>query len=208
VSATAATDRKWPQGLAVAVRDQDKEERSLRSSVGQLSTLQQRFEDSRVGKVVISGLVAVITVVGVVWNIPDSPIRRALTPVVEPVAAPAGLDQYWAMYATPSKRVEAVEVHVKMANGETRVWTMQPGERGVGWWDRWIMLRRAVMYDASVRPQVARWAVREVTAPNERAVAVAVVLRVENLSPPGEEAAAGGKSAMKVLYQETLAGTQ
>ena len=43
------------------------------------------------------------------------------------------------------------------------------------------------MDDASVRPQVARWVVREVTAPNERAVAVAVVLRVENLSPPGEE---------------------
>ena len=84
----------------MAVRDEDKEERSLRSSVGQLSTLQQRFEDSRVGKVVISGLVAVIMVVGVVWNIPDSPIRSALTPVVEPVAAAAGMDQYWAMYAT------------------------------------------------------------------------------------------------------------
>jgi hypothetical protein len=192
----------------VAVRDQDKDERPLRSSVGQLSTLQQRFEDSRAGKVVISGLVAVIMVVGVVWNIPDSPIRHALAPAVEPVAASAGMDQYWAMYATPSKRVESVEVHVKMANGETRVWTMQPGERGVGWWDRWIMLRRAVMYDASVRPQVARWVVREIAAPNERAVAVAVVLRVENLSPPGSEDAAGGKSAMKVLYQEALAAPQ
>ncbi len=191
----------------MAVRDEDKEERSLRSSVGKLSTLQQRFEESRVGKVVISGLVAVIVVVGVVWNIPDSPIKRSLVPLVEPVAAPAGLDQYWGMYGTPSKRVEAVEVHVRMANGETRVWTMQPGERGVGWWDRWIMLRRAVMVDASVRPQVARWVAREITAPNERAVAVAVVLRTENLSQPGE-AAGSGKSAMKVLYQEALAGPQ
>lgn len=194
--------------MAVAVRDQDKDERPLRSSAGQLSTLQQRFEDSRAGKIVISGLVAVIMVVGFVWNIPDSAIRRALMPVVEPVAAPAGLDQYWAMYGIPSKRVETIEVHVKMANGETRVWTMQPGERGVGWWDRWIMLRRAVMVDASVRPQVARWVVREITAANERAVAVAVVLRVENLSPPGEENTTGGKSATKVLYQEALAGPQ
>ena len=64
-------------------------------------------------------------------------------PVLTPVAAPAGLDQYWGMYGTPSRRVETVEVHVKMANGEDRVWTMQPGERGIGWWDRWIMLRRA-----------------------------------------------------------------
>ncbi len=175
--------------------------------MGKFSTLQQRFEESRVGKVVISGLVAVMVLVAVVWNVPDSPIRRSLLPLVEPVAAPAGLDQYWAMYASPSRRVEAVEVHVRMANGETRVWTMQPGERGVGWWDRWIMLRRAVMVDASVRPQIARWVAREVTGPNERAAAVAVVLRTETLSPPGEDAA-GGKSAMKVLYQEALAGQQ
>jgi hypothetical protein len=192
----------------VPVRDQDEEEPRLRSSVDQLSTLQQRFEESRAGKIVISGLIALILVTGVVWNLPDSPIRRALAPLVEPVAAPAGMDQYWAMYATPSKRVESVEVHVKMNNGETRLWTMQPGERGVGWWDRWIMLRRAVMYDAGVRPQVARWVAHEVTGPNERAVAVAVVLRVENLSPPGSEDAAEGKSATKVLYQGSLAGPQ
>jgi hypothetical protein len=192
--------------LAVAVRDEDKEERSPRSSVGKLSTFQQRFEESRVGKVVISGLVAVFVLVGVVWNLPESPIQKSLRPLVEPVAAPAGLDQYWGMYGTPSRRVETVEVHVRMANGETRVWTMQPGERGVGWWDRWILLRRAVMVDSSVRPQLARWVAREVTEPNERAVAVAVVLRTETLSPPGE--GAEGKPAMKVLHQEALAGPQ
>jgi hypothetical protein len=191
----------------VAVRDEDKEERSLRSSVGKLSTLQQRFEESRVGKVVISGLVAVIVLVGVVWNLPDSPIARSLVPLVQPVAAPAGLDQYWGMYGTPDRRLETVEVQVRMANGETRVWTMQPGERGVGWWDRWILLRRAAIHDASIRPQLARWVVREVTEPTERAVAVAVLFRTENLSPPGEDA--GGKSpAMKILYQEALAGPQ
>ena len=169
-----------------------------------LTTLQQRFEESRTGKIVISIFVAVFVLVGVVWNIPDSPIRRGLLPAVEPVAAPAGLDQYWGMYGTPSKRIEAVEVQVRMADGQTRVWTMQPGERGVGWWDRWIMLRRAVMTDANVRPQIARWVVREVTEPDEHPVAVAVVLRTQNLSQPGDEDAAGGKSAAKVLYQEAL----
>jgi hypothetical protein len=190
----------------VAVRDEDKEERTLRSRVTKLSTLQQRFEESHVGKVVISGLVAVIVLVGIVWNLPDSPIQKSLLPLVAPIAAPAGLDQYWGMYGTPSKRVETVEVHVRMADGEDRVWTMQPGERGVGWWDRWILLRRAAMVDSSVRPQLARWVAREVTGPTERAVAVAVVLRTETLSPPGE--GASGKSAMKVLYQEALAGPQ
>jgi len=173
-----------------------------------LSTLQQQFEQSRAGKLVISAFIVVFLVVGIVWNIPDSPIRRGLVPVVEPVAAPAGLDQYWGMYGTPVKRTEAVEVHVKMADGQVRVWTMEPDARGVGWWDRWIMLRRAVMTDASVRPQVARWAVRQITAPDEHPVAVAVVLNTQNLSAPGEDSAGSGKSATKVLYQEALGAPQ
>jgi hypothetical protein len=172
-----------------------------------LSGLQQRYEASRAGKIVISVFVALFVLVGVVWNIPDSPIRRALMPAVEPVAAPVGLDQYWGMYGAPSKRVEGIEVQVKMADGRIRTWTMQPGSQGVGWWDRWIMLRRAVMTDANVRPQVARWAVREVTEPSEHPVAVAVVLHTQTLSAPGEESE-GGKSASKILYQEALAAPQ
>lgn len=204
--------QKVAPGLAVAVRDEDErdeheEERGLRSSVGKLSTLQERFEESPAGKVVISGLVAVILIVGVVWNLPDSPISRKLQPLVAPVAAPAGLDQYWGMYGTPDTRLETIEVQVRMANGENRIWTMQPGGRGVGWWDRWLLLRRAVIHDASIRPQLARWVVREVTEPNEHAVGVTVVFRTENLPAPGA-AAGGGSPAMKVLYQEVLAGPQ
>ena len=63
------------------------------------------------------------------------------------------------------------------------------------------------MDDASIRPQVARWVVREVTEPTERAVGVAVVLRTETLSPPGE-GAWRKNPPMKVLYQEALAGPQ
>jgi hypothetical protein len=204
--------QKVAPGLAVPVRDEDERdedqaEQGLRSSVGKFSTLQQRFEESPAGKVVISGLVAVILLVGVAWNLPDSPISRKLQPLVAPVAAPTGLDQYWGMYGTPDTRLETIEVQVRMANGENRVWTMQPGGRGVGWWDRWILLRRAVIHDASVRPQLAHWVVRQVTGPNERAVGVTVLFRTENLSPPGGPV--GGKSpATKVLYQEALAGPQ
>jgi len=42
-----------------------------RTAIGQLSTLQQRFEESRTGQVMISGLVAAIVFVGVAWNLPE-----------------------------------------------------------------------------------------------------------------------------------------
>jgi hypothetical protein len=192
------------------VAGSEETERSLRSTVGALSTLQQRFEESPVGKVVISALVAAILLVGLTCNLPDSPIKRGLLPLVEPVAVPADLDQGWAMHANPSARVDTVEVHVKMADGEDRVWTLEPGARGVGWWDRWILLRYAAVLDSSIRPQLARWVVRELTEPGERAVGVSMVLRTETLQAPDEPPREGGRrpTAMKLLYQENLAGPQ
>lgn|GEM_PF-1848061 len=173
------------------------------ASAADLSTPQQRFEESRAGRVVISVFVAAFVLVGIVWNIPDSPIGRGLQAVVQPVASATGLDQYWGMYGTPTRRVETLEVHVTMADGRVRVWTMQPGEQGVGWWDRWILLRRSAMVDSAMRPQLAHWVVRQVTKPGEQAAAVSVILRTENLSAPGAEA--GGRApAKKVLYQEQL----
>jgi hypothetical protein len=176
------------------------------STVADLSTPQARFEKSRAGKVVISVFIAVFVLIGVVWNIPDSPIGRGLQTVVKPVAAAVGLDQNWGMYGTPTRRVETLEVHVTMADGEDRVWTMQPGEKGVGWWDRWILLKRSATVDSSFRPQLAHWVVRLVTKPDERAVSVSVLLRTENLSAPGDEGAGSRAAAKKVLYQEALAG--
>jgi hypothetical protein len=167
--------------------------------------LQQRFEQTHAGRVVIGVLIAVFLFISIVWNLPDSPIARALMPLTKPVAAATGLDQYWGMYGTPDTRVETVEVRVRMANGETRIWAMQPGGRGVGWWDRWILLRRAVIRDSTVRPQVAHWVVAQVTKPSEKPVDVTVVFRTENLSAPGEPAG-GSAPATKILYQETLAG--
>jgi hypothetical protein len=164
--------------------------------------VQSRFEQSRAGKVVISILVAVFVLIGVIWNLPESPIGQRLQAVVEPVAAATGLNQYWGMYGTPTERVETVEVHVVMANGEDRVWTMRPGD-SVGWWDRWILLRRAAMVDAGFRPQLAHWVVRQVAGPNEHPVSVSVVLHTQNLSAPGKPAA-GSSVATKVLYQEAL----
>jgi hypothetical protein len=190
--------------LGSAVTTRDNNDRHLQAH--RMGTLQQRFEESSAGRGVVSAFIVVFLLVGIAWNVPDSPIRRLFLPVVTPVAAPVGLDQYWGMYGTPDSRIESVDVHVHMATGEDRVWTMQPGARGVGWWDRWILLRRSVIHDASIRPQLAGWVVRELTAPGERAVGVTVVFRTETLSPPGK--GPPGKPATKVLFQEVLATPQ
>jgi hypothetical protein len=188
------------------VADRDKEKRSLRQRVGQLSMLQQRFEESRLGEAVISALVIVVVLVGIVWNLPDSPIKRAAVPVAGPIAAGAYINQSWALFAPEvPKRIETVEVHVAMADGSVRIWTPQPRDRAAGGfsWVRWLRLTSFAVTKPEVRPGLARWVAREV-AGAERPVAVAMVLRVQNLPPPGGKT--GGASATKVLYQENLTG--
>ncbi|BBZ30203.1 hypothetical protein MMAD_44980 [Mycolicibacterium madagascariense] len=168
-------------------------------------TRQQRFENSRAGRVVISVVIAAILLLNLVWNLPqNSPIAKGLHDLTDPLSVPLGLDQWWGMFAIPESRVTSVDVDVTMANGETRIWHMQPGAPGVGWWSRWTGLRNQVVTNPVVRPQLAHWVVGQVTKPGERATEVVVLLRSENLSKPGEPAA-GRSPASKVLYQETLA---
>jgi len=191
------------------VADHDGEERSLRQRVGQLATLQQRFEESRVGQNVISVLLVAVVIIGVVWNLPESPIKRSLMPIAGPAGAAVYLNHTWALFAPRvPKRIETVEVHVTMSDGQVRVWSVHRGDRALGGVTsaHWLQMLRYAVTKAEIRPGIARWVARQVTGPSERAVAVEMVLRVQNLPPPGQ--AGQGATATKVLFQEDLTGQQ
>jgi hypothetical protein len=187
--------------------ERDGEERGLRRRLGRLSTLQQRFEESRIGEVLISILVVFVVAVGVAFNLPESPIQRALSPVVDPAATATYLNQHWALFApTVPARTETIEVQVLMADGSVRVWTVEPEDPMAGPISvaRWKRLASFAVTNPEVRPGISRWAARHLTQSSEHPVRVAMVLRVQNLAAPGEKAAGG--TAAKVLFQEELAG--
>jgi len=178
-------------------------------SPGRLSALQQRFEESRLGRAVISGLLVIVLIVVVTWNLPDSPIKRAVQPALMPVAVPIGLDRSWAMYAPdPTRRADTIEVRVKMSDGQIKTWTSEPGAQGTGWWDRWLVLRYYAGLDANLRPQLAHWVVKQVTEPGEQPVAVEMILQTQTLQAPADQEGDSGRrppSATKIIYQEQLA---
>lgn len=184
------------------------EQTGLRATLAKLSTVQQRFEESERGKVVISILVAAIVLAGIGWNLPDSPIKRGIAPLLKPIAI-VNLDQSWAVFApSPPRRLDTVEVQVTMADGSSRLWRLEPGTRV----DRlfasshWERLMNIAVLAPDVRPGIARWVVREVTGPTERAVSVAMILHTQNLAPPGE--GGRGATATKILYEEDLTASQ
>jgi hypothetical protein len=175
--------------------------------VGSLSGLGQRFERSLVGEAVISGLVMVVILIGVVWNLPDSDIKKSLTPNLRPIAAATGLQQRWQMYAPePVSGLETLNVRVRMADGSDRNWTWHRGDLVVGpfSWYHWQKLKEQAVREPVSRAGIARWVVRELTTPSERPVSVEMLLRSEFLPAPGKD----GPMRVKVetLYAEKLGG--
>ena len=165
------------------------------------------FKPSLIAEGAISALIVVIVLIGVVWNMPDSAIKRALLPALAPVALGTGLEQSWSMYAPdPPRRLENLEVHVTMANGDDRVWTLTPHDRIIGpvVTHRWRKLKESLTGDASIRPDFAHWVVRELTGLSDKPVRVYMLLRTEFLPAPG--ASGPGPTGTELLYDENLSG--
>jgi hypothetical protein len=175
--------------------------------VDKVPTVGQRFERSVVGEAAISALVSVVLLIGVVWNLPDSEVKRVVTPTLRPIASATGLEQIWQMYAPdPISRLEGVEVHVRMADAAERVWTIHKGDLVIGpfAWYRWQKLKENVVRAPEIRAGIAHWVVREITRPSERPVRVQMILRTEDLAPPGKDGPTTHN--VETLYDEDLTG--
>ena len=169
--------------------------------------LSKRFETSFLGEVVISAAVTAIVLIAVVWNLPDSEIRRSALPTLTPLAATAGLEQVWTMYAPePIQRTEILEVHVTMADGSDRMWTFQRGDYVGGplFWYHWQKLKEQVIRQPGTRAGLADWVVHQLTRPDEHPIRVQVVFRAIDLVAPGQQTAPA--TEVKTLYERSLGG--
>jgi hypothetical protein len=176
-------------------------------AVDRVSAVRQRFERTAVGEAVISGLVSVVLISGVVWNLPDSAIKRTLMPVLEPVAQAAGLEQGWRMYAPDViRRLEITEIHVTMADGSVRKWIPPSGDKVIGpfAWYHWQKLKENLPRDPTMRADAAHWAVRKLTDPSEEPVRVQIIMRTQHLPTPG--ANSPRTVGVETLYDEYLVG--
>lgn len=178
-----------------------------RSARARLAAQGRRFEGSFTGQVLLSVLVTVIALIGILWNLPDSELKRSLTPALRPVAAPAGLQQNWQMYAPePISALETVQIRIRMADGSDRTWNWQPGDKVLGpfTWYRWQKLKEQVVRSPQSRAGLVRWVVREMTTPAERPVHAAMLLLVQPLAPPGKTTRTPVR--VQTLYSEALEG--
>jgi hypothetical protein len=171
----------------------------------QRPTLSERFEKSFVGEVLISALVTAALIIAVVWNLPDSEIKRAAQPALQPLAVATGTEQVWQMYAPdPVQRVEILEVHVTMADGSDRLWSFNEGDRVLGpfHWYHWQKLKEQAIRWPDIRPGLAMWAVRHLATPADHPVRVQMLFRSKELAAPGK--ATTSRFVTEILYDKKL----
>lgn len=172
-----------------------------------LSTVQQRFEQTQLGEAVISALIAVIVLIAVVWSSPDSALKRAAVPPLEPIALASGLDQAWYMFAPdPFRQLETVEVHVTTSSGDERVWTFPHGNVFDQFsWYHWHKLKEESVKVEDIRAGVTRWAAGQVVDISEYPARAEMILRTETFPAPGV-VSPRSSTGSEILYTETLTG--
>jgi hypothetical protein len=69
---------------------------------------------------------------------------------------------------------------------------------------RWRKLKESLLTKPEIRPDFVAWVVRRLTAEGDRPVRVDMMLRTEDMPPPGSDEP--GQSAVETLYSEDLAG--
>lgn len=179
---------------------------ALRRQRRSLGAIQERIESTVAGEAVASGIVVMVLLIGVVWSLPSSTIKRSIAPSVRPAALAFGLDQNWRVFApNPPRSATAIEVHVLVdEDGTPRTWRPPHGNGVYGQysWYRWQKLKESVLNPASGfdRSDFVRWVVREITDPREHPTYVEVVERIDTLPVPGSSVPS--KRSYKLVYSE------
>lgn len=148
------------------------------------ATLQQRLEHSRAGRQLLSVVLAFTVVVVVVWNLPQSSLREAMLPVVEPAVGVLGLDQRWNLFApNPPQRTYQVVARITYADGSLALWEPPNNDR----WRKWLGVARTSQNRLLWEPTAA-WIAHHHDGAERGVVRVELIRRWRDLPPPANAA--------------------
>ena len=165
---------------------------SARPTRGERQTLQERFEASDIGRVLISAFLIVTLFAMLALNLPSSEIRRWVSYVGRPFAKVTSLEQAWTVFAPDPRNIRLlVSGRVTFADGTTTMW---PGiDRGDPFFDQyrthhWLKWAEWIGQDpfAGLWRSAAGWVAREYATPAHRPVRVTLIRRWRPIPPPGQ----------------------
>ncbi len=155
------------------------------------TSLQERFERSRAGRVVISLFVIATLVTVLTANLPASRLQTVLLKADHPYLYGADMEQNWGVFA-PDPRQETVNVlaQVTFADGSVKTWQVPRRNPVVGEyidyrWLKWEEFVVSPQYRQLYRP-AAIYAARREATPQHRPVQVIIVDRSHPILPAGQ----------------------
>jgi hypothetical protein len=150
--------------------------------------LQERFEASELGRILISAFIVVTLVVIVAANLPASELKAQLTRISNPYIELVGIKQVWGVFAPdPRRRVLFLEAKIRYDDGTTGVWKPPRGApfpnsyRDVRW-RKWV---EPVHLTQALWPLMTRWIAREHATSGKRPVEVELIRRSYWMNAPG-----------------------
>jgi hypothetical protein len=167
--------------------------------------LQQRIEESPLGRGVLSSLIVVTLVAIVAVNLPGSNLRQQLLRPGQPYLNAIGLDQDWGLFAPDPRRIVIdVTALVKFDDGRTVRWRFPRGRALIGTYRdyRWRKWEENLIDPANGGPlwkPAALWAAARETRPRHTVSRVTLLERYAPLAPPGI-APSVGPSQQRTLY--------
>jgi hypothetical protein len=157
-------------------------------------TVLARFEESVVGRVVIS-LCLVFTLGAIlVVNMPDSELKGTVSTVTAPFLNATGLDQNWGVFATPRMLSAYVDGRVDYRDGSSGVFPI-PARPGLAAYSdyRWQKFEEMVRTDDNQQlwAPYAEYLANRARAEGHDPVRVSLVRRWADTLPPGPGADRG-----------------
>lgn len=155
------------------------------------TSLQERFERSMLGRILISVFVVGTLIAILTANLPPSRLQDLLSRADHPYLFGLGLDQSWEVFA-PDPRRETIDVvgRVTYADGSTATWQVPRRDPVVGEytdyrWLKWAEYVISPAYDQLWRPS-ALYVARHLATATKRPTHVELVNRYTQLQQPSE----------------------
>ncbi len=159
------------------------------------TSLQERFERSRSGRVLISLFILGTVVVLLTANLPSSWLGTELLKADHPYLYGVGMDQNWGVFA-PDPRQQTVDLHalVTFPDGSNETWQVPRRNPVVGEyldyrWLKWAEYAVEPGESQLLRP-AALYIARRLASPGHRPVRVILFDRTRPILPPGQRPAA------------------
>ena len=152
--------------------------------------MQARLESSRVGRAFISAFIFLTLFSVIVWNLPDSELKRIPMPVVSRYINLTGLEQNWGVFA-PDPRRETIDLvsRVTYDDGRESIWHVPRRNSVVGAYAdyRWLKWLEFTYQDAGAElwKPAASFVARIHTSDERRPTTVRLIRRWQPLLPPG-----------------------